>query len=156
MFLGISLGVPLILVITLRGQKTLLCVFFGFRDLYGLKLTGDFSRINIFQNMTIRDFGTKQKEPGRGISTRWRATMVFGPPGPPQAHFKTLSRFSWPKNPLYKGLRSISWRRRRIDQKHRNRARISHHRRGTLLHCCPRRDLYPSKIKNLITMMRRE
>ena len=81
-------------------ENPVLCIFFRFRDLYGLKLTGDFSRINIFQNMTIRDFGTKQKEPGGGISTRWRAhppgraTMVIGPPGPPQAHFKTLSRFS--------------------------------------------------------------
>ena len=80
MILGISLGVPLIFVITLRGQKTLFCVFFRFRDLYGLKLTGDFSRINIFQNMTIRDFETKQTEPGGGISTRWRAHPLGAPP----------------------------------------------------------------------------
>ena len=36
------------------GHENPFCVFFRFRDLYGLKLTGDFSRINIFQNMTIR------------------------------------------------------------------------------------------------------
>ena len=40
-------------------ENPILCIFFSFKDLYGLKLTGDFSRINIFQNMTIRDFGSK-------------------------------------------------------------------------------------------------
>ena len=80
MILGISLGVPLILVITPRGQKTLYCVFFGFRDLYGLKLTGDFSRIIIFQNMTIRSFGIKQTEPGRGKEQGWRAHPLDAPP----------------------------------------------------------------------------
>ena len=47
------------------GQETPVCVFFCFRDLYGLKLTGDFSRIIIFQNMTIRTFGITQTESRR-------------------------------------------------------------------------------------------
>ena len=47
------------------------------------------------------------------------------------------------KNPLYKGARGVSWRRRRVDQKHRNSARTSHHRRGTLLRSRHRRDLLP-------------
>src|SRR3954453_15283019 len=46
------------------GPEIPVFVIFRFRDLYGLKLTGDFLRINIFQNMTMRDFGTKQKESG--------------------------------------------------------------------------------------------
>ena len=73
MFLGISLRVPLILVITLQDRKTLFCVFFSFRDLYGLKLTGDFLRINIFQYMTKLSFEITQTEPGGGKYTRWRA-----------------------------------------------------------------------------------
>ena len=90
---------PLILVITLQDRKTLFCVFFRFRDLYGLKLTGDFSRINIFQNMTIRDFGSKQTEQGRGIGYRWRAhppgraTHALGPLGPPQLSIQSSRRF---------------------------------------------------------------
>ena len=79
MILGISLGVPLILVITLQDRKTLFCVFFRFRDLFELKLTGDFSRINIFQNMTIRDFETKQKEPGGGYQPGGASTPLGAP-----------------------------------------------------------------------------
>ena len=62
MFLGILQRIPVILVITLQDRKILFCVFFSFRDLYGLKLTGDFSRIIIFQDMTIRSFETPQME----------------------------------------------------------------------------------------------
>ena len=62
MFLRISLRIPLILVITLQDKKPLFCVFFSFRDLYGLKLTRDFSRIIIFQNMMIRSFEITQTE----------------------------------------------------------------------------------------------
>ena len=93
---------PLILVITQRGQKTLFCVFLRFRDLYGLKLTGDFSRINIFQNMTIRDFETKQTEPGGGISTRWRAH----PLGAPLGGLGLLGP-SRPPSKLYGGFRDL-------------------------------------------------
>ena len=162
MILGISLGVPLILVITLRGQKTLFCVFFRFRDLYGLKLIGDFSRIIIFQYMTKLSFGITQTESRRRKEQGWRApppgraTCHLFPFGASQPSSKSSRRFPWPKNPIYKGPWRVSWGRRRVDQKHRNSARTKHHRRGTLLHCYPRRDLYPSKIKNLITMMRRE
>ena len=80
MFLGISLRIPLILVITLQDRKTLFCVFFRFRDLYGLKLTGDFSRIIIFQNMTIRSFEITQTESRRGKGDRWRAHPLGAPP----------------------------------------------------------------------------
>jgi hypothetical protein len=41
--------IPFILVITLQDRKTLFCVFFSFRDLYGLKLIGDFSWTNILR-----------------------------------------------------------------------------------------------------------
>jgi hypothetical protein len=40
-------SVPLILVITLQDRKTLFCVFLRFRNLSELKLTWDFSGINI-------------------------------------------------------------------------------------------------------------
>ena len=162
MFLGISLRIPLILVITLQDRKTLFCVSFRFRDRYGLKLTGDFTRIIIFQNMTIQSFeitqteSRRRKEPGWHAPPPGRATWCLLLFGASQPSSKSSRRFPWPKNPIYKGPQRISWRRRRVDQKHRNSARTSHHRRGTLLHCCPRRDLYPSKIKNFITMMRRE
>ena len=65
MFLGISLRIPLILVITLQDRKLLFCVFFRFRDLYGLKLTGDFSWIIIFQYMTKLSFEITQTESRR-------------------------------------------------------------------------------------------
>ena len=81
MFLGISLGVPLILVITLQDRKTLFCVFYCFRDLYGLKLTGDFSSINILPNMMDLSFETTQTEPGGGIDHGWRAHSLGAPPG---------------------------------------------------------------------------
>ena len=41
------------------GPENPVFVFYSFRDLYRLKLTGDFSRIIIFQNMTIQSFETK-------------------------------------------------------------------------------------------------
>ena len=41
------------------GQENPVLCIFCFRNLYGLKLTGDFSRIIIFQNMMIRSFETK-------------------------------------------------------------------------------------------------
>ena len=80
MFLGISLRIPLILVITLKDRKTFFCVFFRFRDLYGLKLTGDFSRIIIFQYMTKHSFEITQTELGRGKEDRWRAHPLGAPP----------------------------------------------------------------------------
>ena len=80
MILGISLGVPLILVITLQGQKTLFCVFYCFRDLYGLKLTGDFSSINILPSMMDLSFETTQTETRSGKETRWRAHPLGAPP----------------------------------------------------------------------------
>ena len=80
MFLGISLRVPFILVITLQDRKPLFCVFFSFRDLYGLKLTGDFSRIIIFQNMTVQSFEITQTESRRRKEDRWRAHHLGAPP----------------------------------------------------------------------------
>src|SRR4051812_39746434 len=62
-------------------ENPIFCVFFGFRDLYGLKLTRDISRINIFQIMMIREFETKQTEPGGGIEPRWRAHPLGAPLG---------------------------------------------------------------------------
>jgi hypothetical protein len=47
MIYGDFLSIPLILVITLQNRKTLFCVFLRFRDLPRLKLTWDFSGINI-------------------------------------------------------------------------------------------------------------
>ena len=64
---------PLILVITLQDRKTLFCVFYCFRDLYGLKLTGDFSRIIIFQYMTKLSFETTQTEQGGRKEQGWCA-----------------------------------------------------------------------------------
>jgi hypothetical protein len=40
-------SIPLILIITLQDRKTLFCIFLCFRDLLGLKLTYDFSVVNI-------------------------------------------------------------------------------------------------------------
>jgi hypothetical protein len=40
-------SIPLILVITLQNRKTLFCIFLRFKDLPGLKLTCDFSGVNI-------------------------------------------------------------------------------------------------------------
>ena len=77
--------IPFILVITLQDRKPLFCVFFSFRDLYGLKLTGDFSRINIFQYMTIRSIEMKQtesggrKEQGHHISFALRGSAAVHP-----------------------------------------------------------------------------
>ena len=80
MFLGIFQRIPLILVITLQDRKPLFCVFFSFRDLYGLKLTGDFSWIIIFQDMTIPSFEIMQMELGGGKEDRWRAHPLGVPP----------------------------------------------------------------------------
>ena len=80
MILGISLRIPLILVITLPDRKTMFCVFFHFRDLYGLKLTGDFLRIIIFQDMTIPSFETRQIESRRRKEDRWCAHPLGAPP----------------------------------------------------------------------------
>ena len=80
MFLGIFQMIPLILVITLQDRKTLFCVFFSFRDLYGLKLIGDFSRNIIFQYMTKLGFETTQTEPGRRKGPRWLAHPLGAPP----------------------------------------------------------------------------
>ena len=92
MFLGISQRIPLILVITLQDRKTLFCVFFSFRDLYGLKLTGDFSRINIFQYMTKLSFEITQTESRRGKEYRWHAH----PPGTPPMLLGSSSLLSRP------------------------------------------------------------
>ena len=73
MILGISLRVPFILVLTLQGQKSPVFVFYCFRDLYGLKLTGDFLRIIIFRIMIKLSFEITQTEPGRGKEQGWRA-----------------------------------------------------------------------------------
>ena len=62
------------------GQENPVLCIFRLRDLYGLKLTRDFSRINIFQNMTMRDFGSKQTEQGRGIEQGWHAHPLGTPP----------------------------------------------------------------------------
>ena len=149
MFLGIFQMIPLILVITLQDRKTLFCVFYCFRDLYGLKLTGDFSRIIIFQILMDLSFETTQTESGGRKEQGWR----IHPPGHAtctlrllehhQPYIKSSRRFPWPKNPLYKGPRGVSSKRRRVDQKHRNSAIFSHHRRGTLLRSRHRRDLLP-------------
>jgi hypothetical protein len=40
-------SIPLILVINLENRKTLFCVFLCFRDLTRIKLTWDFSGVNI-------------------------------------------------------------------------------------------------------------
>ena len=80
MILGISLRVPFILVLTLQGQKSPVFVFYCFRDLYGLKLPGDFSRIIIFGNMTELSFGITQTEPGGGKDPGWRAHPLGAPP----------------------------------------------------------------------------
>ena len=80
MFLGIFQMIPLILVITLQDRKTLFCVFFSFRDLYGLKLTGDFSRIIIFQYMTKHSCEITQTETRRGKEDRWCAHPLGAPP----------------------------------------------------------------------------
>ena len=63
------------------GPENPVFVFYCFRDLYGLKLTGDFSRINIFQNMRKLSFETTQTETRRGIGTRWRAHPLDTPLG---------------------------------------------------------------------------
>ena len=63
-----------------QDRKTLFCVFFSFRDLYGLKLTGDFSRIIIFQDMMIRSFETTQMESRRRKEEGSRAHPLGAPP----------------------------------------------------------------------------
>ena len=99
MFLGIFQMIPLILVITLQDRKTLFCVFFSFRDLYGLKLTGDFSRIVIFQYMTKHSFEITQTDTRRGKEYRWRAhppgraTHALGTLGTPQPSIQSTRRF---------------------------------------------------------------
>ena len=131
------------------GSKSPVFVFYCFRDLYGLKLTGDFSRIIIFQNMTIRSFGITQtesrrrKEGGSRTLPPGHATTTLLLFEAYQPSTKIPEGSSWPKTPIYKGPRRVSWRRRRVDQKHRNSARTSHHRRGTLLRSRHRRDLSP-------------
>ena len=131
------------------GPENPVFVFYCFRDLYGLKLPGDFSRIIIFGNMTELSFGIMQTEPGGGKSLGGaptppgRATWCLGLLEHHQPSIKSSRRFPWPKNPLYKGPRRVSWWRRRVDQKHQNSVRTSHHRRGTLLWSRHRRDLLP-------------
>ena len=78
MFLEIFQRIPLILIITLQDRKKpVLCIFFRFRDLYGLKLTGDFSRIIIFQYMMKHNFEITHTESRRRKEHGWRAP----PPG---------------------------------------------------------------------------
>ena len=77
------------------GQENPVLCFFSSRDLYGLKLTGDFSRINIFQYMTKLSFETTQTDPRRGKEDRWcahppgRATHALGLLEPPQPSIKS-------------------------------------------------------------------
>ena len=80
MILGISLRVPFILVLTLQGQKSPVFVFYCFRDLYELKLTGDFSSINILPIMMELSFETTQTEIRRGKEYRWCAHPLGAPP----------------------------------------------------------------------------
>ena len=47
-FLGISLGVPLILVITLQDRKTLFCVFFSFQGPIRTQIDLDFLEDHYF------------------------------------------------------------------------------------------------------------
>jgi hypothetical protein len=47
MIYGYFQSIPLILVITQQNRKTLFCVFLRFRNLPKLKLTWDFSGVNI-------------------------------------------------------------------------------------------------------------
>ena len=98
-FLGIFQMIPLILVITMQDKKTMFCVFFSFRDLYGLKLTGDFSRIIIFQYMTKLSFGITETESRSRKEQGWhaphpgRATCPLFPFGASQPSSKSSRRF---------------------------------------------------------------
>ena len=100
MFLGISLRVPLILVITLQDRKPLFCVFSRFRDLYGLKLIGDFSWIIIFRNMTNSALESRkrrhdeEKGTGGAPTPLGRATYAIFCLEPPQPSIKSSKRFS--------------------------------------------------------------
>ena len=88
--------------------------------------------------------GVAKKE--RGGLTRpppGRATLCLLLLGASHTSSKSSRRITWPINPKYKGLWCISRRRRRVDQKHRNSARFSHHRRGTLLWSRHRRYFLP-------------
>ena len=66
------------------GPENPVFVFYCFRDLYRLKLTGDFSSINILPSMMDLSFETAQTETRRGKETRWgahppgRATQPLG------------------------------------------------------------------------------
>jgi hypothetical protein len=56
-------SIPLILVITLQDMKTLFCVFLSFRNLPELKLTQDFSSINILPREPARDQELNERRP---------------------------------------------------------------------------------------------
>ena len=62
------------------GPENPVFVFYCFRDLYGLKLTGDFSSINILPIMMELSFKTTQMETRGGKEHRWRAHPLGAPP----------------------------------------------------------------------------
>ena len=161
MFLGISLGVPLILVITLRGQKTLFSYFIvsgTYTDSNWLGIFRGLIFSNIWRNSALKPCKRSQEEgkaPGGAPTPLARHPCSSALRGIP-ASSKSSRRFPWPKNPIYKGPRCVSSRRRRVDQKHHiqpNSATIG----GELSSGAATGQMsYPSKIKSLITMMRRE
>ena len=62
------------------GPENPVFVFYCFRDLYGLKFTGDFSSINILPIMMELSFETTQTETRGGKEHRWHAHPLGAPP----------------------------------------------------------------------------
>jgi hypothetical protein len=101
-------SIPLILVITLHNMKTIFCVFWRFRSLPELKLTWDFSGINI---LSRKSFGAQEVNEGGheahlsmgGAGLRHgRATMSRLRLEPLMSPMFVAWISSWPKNTYIK------------------------------------------------------
>jgi hypothetical protein len=106
---------PLILVMTLQNRKTLFCAFWCFRDLPELKLTWDFSSVNILSwepsgVQEVNEGGYKAHLSTGGAGPRLgRATHARLILGPPMPSIFVSGSSAWPKNDYIKTPKAFPW-----------------------------------------------
>jgi len=100
--------IPFILVLTLQNRNTLFCVFLSFRGLNEVKLSWDFSRVNISSREASGALGPHetgseaQKSTGGAPQEPGRATHALFAFDRPICWFFFAIIFVWPKNPYIK------------------------------------------------------
>jgi hypothetical protein len=152
--MGIFHRPPLFWLLLCRTGKPCFAYFFCFRDLPRLKLTWDFSGVNILP----------REEPGgeEVNETRPRGQTSIGGMGPwpgrathnclglepPLPLIFVSRRSAWPKNTYIKTPSTITIRRRQRNTKHRNRGCSSKDWRGKRCRSHPRSLLYPLRCQH--------